>query len=86
MFTLSNFLLMISVLLVIGGAGQSLSREDRERMQQRAIRELPERSADTGTSAALRVVQRRGYIAFGIVLILFVAWCFLFGVQSLAIG
>lgn len=81
---LGYVLLAASILLTITGIGMSFSKKERERIQQRIVQELPERSAITGTPEALKAAQRRGYITLAIGIILFILWFIFFGPSTLA--
>jgi len=72
--SLSSLLLVVGVALIIAGIPMAFSKKERERIQKRVIAELPERSAFTGSSEALKIAQNRGFIMLALGLALVAIW------------
>ena len=79
MYWFGNFMLLMSLMVMIAGAGMAFDRRERERIQKRVIQELPERTTLLNSPKAARETQRKGYIILAAGLILLVAWLIAFG-------
>lgn len=81
---LGNYLLALSVLITIAGIGVSFSKNERQRTRERVIAELPDRASLIENPDADKKTKHRGYILLAVGIVLFVAWCTIYGFSSLA--
>ena len=84
-FSSGNILLFISVMMLIIGISMSFSKKERDRVRSRVTEELPERATLISAPNADLSARRRGYYTLVLGVILFIIWCWFFGLSSLAV-